>query len=292
MPEDVLGRDDELGSIEAFLDRPAAASPALVLEGEAGIGKSTLWLGGVEAARERGVRVLSARPAELELGVGYAGLGDVLEDALGDVLPDLATPRRRALEKILLVADGAGAAVDFRTVAVAVRSALHVRRSSRLWPVSRPSVPRAGGGCRALPRRAHRREPPHAHLLQAGRALADGACGQSSDVLTFPPRRLRSSLDDVPSYLVETYLARGDAGGRAACERRARSAAEALTRQGTRVRFDRAIHVPEDEICFFVFDAPSGRDAALAAQRAELDPLRVVGAVSSGSRAERGKTCA
>jgi hypothetical protein len=86
----------------------------------------------------------------------------------------------------------------------------------------------------------------------------------------------------VPSYLVEAYLARGDAGGRAARERRARSAAEELTRQGTRVRFDRTIHVPEDELCFFVFDAPTGSDAALAAQRAELDPLRVVEAVSSG----------
>jgi hypothetical protein len=86
----------------------------------------------------------------------------------------------------------------------------------------------------------------------------------------------------VPSYLVETYLARGHAGERMARERRARSAAEQLTRERTRVRFDRSIHVPEDEICFFVFDAPSGREAALAAQRAELDPLRVVEAVSSG----------
>ena len=85
----------------------------------------------------------------------------------------------------------------------------------------------------------------------------------------------------MPSYLVETYLARGRAGERAARERRARSAAEELTREGTRVRFERSIHVPEDEICFFVFDAPSGRDAALAAQRAELDPIRVVEAVSS-----------
>jgi hypothetical protein len=50
----------------------------------------------------------------------------------------------------------------------------------------------------------------------------------------------------------------------------------------TRVRFDHTIHVPEDEICFFVFDAPSGREAALVAQRAELDPFRVVEAVSSG----------
>ena len=86
----------------------------------------------------------------------------------------------------------------------------------------------------------------------------------------------------MPSYLVETFLARGDAGGRAARERRARSVAVELTAQGTVVRFDRTIHLPEDEICFFVFEAPSGRDAALAAQRAELGPLRVVEAISSG----------
>jgi len=88
----------------------------------------------------------------------------------------------------------------------------------------------------------------------------------------------------VPSYLVETFLARGQAGERFAREGRARSAAEELTRERTRVRFDRSIHIPEDEICFFVFDAPSGRDAALAAQRAELDPIRVVEVVSSGEK--------
>lgn len=86
----------------------------------------------------------------------------------------------------------------------------------------------------------------------------------------------------MPSYLVETFLPRGGAGERTARERRARSAAEELTRKGTRVRFDRSIHVPEDEMCFFVFDAPSGREAALVAQRAELEPIRVVEAVTSG----------
>lgn len=62
---------------------------------------------------------------------------------------------------------------------------------------------------------------------------------------------------------------------------RARSAADELTRQGTRVRFERSIHVPQDEICFFVFDAASGEVAALAAECAELRPLRVVEAVTS-----------
>ena len=85
----------------------------------------------------------------------------------------------------------------------------------------------------------------------------------------------------MPSYLVETFLPRCGAGERTAREGRARSAAEALTREGTRVRFDHTIHVPEDEICFFVFDASTGREAALVAERAELDPLRVVEAVSS-----------
>jgi hypothetical protein len=87
----------------------------------------------------------------------------------------------------------------------------------------------------------------------------------------------------VPSYLVETFLPRGTAAERAACERRAREAAKALTRDGTSISFDRAIHVPEDEICFFVFDAPSSGDAALTAELAELHPLRVVEAVSSGN---------
>jgi hypothetical protein len=85
----------------------------------------------------------------------------------------------------------------------------------------------------------------------------------------------------VPRYIVETYLGRGHAGERAARERRAASAAEELTKGTTRVRFDRSIYVPEDEICFFVFDAPSGRDVALAAERALLDPIRVVTAISS-----------
>ena len=87
----------------------------------------------------------------------------------------------------------------------------------------------------------------------------------------------------MPSYLVETYLARGEAGECSARWQRAASAAEELTREGTSVRFDHTIYVPEDEICFFVVEAPSGRDAARAAERARLEPFRVVEAVSPGN---------
>ena len=86
----------------------------------------------------------------------------------------------------------------------------------------------------------------------------------------------------MPSYLVETYLARCHADRRAAHEARARSAAEELTRAGTRVTFGGVIHVPEDETCFFMFGAPSEPDAISVARLAGLDPARVVEAVTSG----------
>jgi len=86
----------------------------------------------------------------------------------------------------------------------------------------------------------------------------------------------------VPSYLVEMFLPRGAAGERETLDRRARSAAEAMTREGTRVAFAGSIHVPGDEICFFTFVAATGREALLVAQRAGLQPLRVVEAIPSG----------
>lgn len=70
-------------------------------------------------------------------------------------------------------------------------------------------------------------------------------------------------------------------------ERRARSAAEKLTREGTRVLFEGSTHIPEDEICFFAFEAPSGREAVLVARNAGLEPLRVVETVSSARGEEK-----
>ncbi len=120
---EIVGRDEELHLIGAFLDGTDEQGPdAVVLEGEAGIGKSTLWRAGIEAARERGMRVLAAQPAEAERGLAYAGLGDLLEGVMDDALPALEPPRRRALEVALL--RDLGERVDPRALAVAVRDAL------------------------------------------------------------------------------------------------------------------------------------------------------------------------
>jgi DNA-binding CsgD family transcriptional regulator len=126
MVREVVGRDEELASVRAFVDGASDGSAALVLEGEPGIGKSTLWLAGVDYARSKGFRALVSRPAEAERGLAYAGLGDLLEQALDDVLPRLSAPRRRALEATLLVEDAPPEAVDARALGVAVRDALQL----------------------------------------------------------------------------------------------------------------------------------------------------------------------
>jgi DNA-binding CsgD family transcriptional regulator len=123
---EIVGRDEELRSLSAFFERTAEGPAALVLEGEAGIGKSTLWLAGVEAALERGFRVLSSRPAEVEQGLSHVGLGDLFEDVLEIVVPALSAPRRRALEVALLVEQSAGRSVDPRTLGVAARNAVEL----------------------------------------------------------------------------------------------------------------------------------------------------------------------
>lgn len=91
----------------------------------------------------------------------------------------------------------------------------------------------------------------------------------------------------MPEYVVETYLARGDRRERLSCEQRAKTAAAELTRQGRRIRLRSALHVPEDEMSFFVFEAPTVEDAALAASSAGLAPLRIVTAEASNDVAGR-----
>ena len=63
---EVIGRDDELAALEAFLDADSELRGSLLLEGETGMGKTTLWERGVAAARERGFRVLSCRTSPSE----------------------------------------------------------------------------------------------------------------------------------------------------------------------------------------------------------------------------------
>jgi DNA-binding CsgD family transcriptional regulator len=119
MADGIIGRDPELASIRSLLDGLTSGAAALLIEGEAGIGKSTLWTAGIALALERDCRVLRCRPAESEAQLSYAALGDLLEDVLDDVLGLLPDPQRHALEVAMLRAGGAASPADPRAVSVA-----------------------------------------------------------------------------------------------------------------------------------------------------------------------------
>lgn len=123
---EIRGRENEVDAVHSFVGQvPGTAGPAaLVLVGAAGIGKSTLWLAGLEYARERRLQVLASRPAEAERGLAYAGLSDLFEGVLDEVLDALPAPRRRAFEVALLLEEPSGDRVDHRALAAAVRGAL------------------------------------------------------------------------------------------------------------------------------------------------------------------------
>ncbi|HEX2434254.1 MAG TPA: AAA family ATPase, partial [Gaiellaceae bacterium] len=66
MAIEIVGREDELSSLQAFVDHARRGPTTLVLEGVAGIGKTTLWEAAVEHARTQRLTVLASRPAEAE----------------------------------------------------------------------------------------------------------------------------------------------------------------------------------------------------------------------------------
>src|ERR671930_1276003 len=104
----LLGRDVELALLRAFLERrPQDGAAAFLLEGEAGIGKTAMWRAATEAARERGFRVLRARPSEAEQTLSFAALGDLLGDA-HEVIEQLPAVQRRPLAVALLLPGNSG----------------------------------------------------------------------------------------------------------------------------------------------------------------------------------------
>lgn len=115
----VVGREAEVGVLHELLVAGRSVSSAVVLDGEAGIGKTTLFDAALAAAREEGFAVFWCRPAEAEAAFSFAALGDLLRPALSAGLARLPSPQRRALAALLLE-EVAGAAPEQRAIALAV----------------------------------------------------------------------------------------------------------------------------------------------------------------------------
>ncbi len=120
----VIGRELELGAIEKFLDRVPTGPGALVLSGEAGIGKTVLWEAGTARGSKRLDRVLTCHGIEAEAALSFAALSDLLGDVLEEAGHSLAPPRRRALEVALLLAEPGEVAPDPHAIGLAVLDVL------------------------------------------------------------------------------------------------------------------------------------------------------------------------
>lgn len=128
----LIGRDDELDEVRDALDRAATGGPAgLLVEGEAGIGKSALLEAAVDVAAGRGFQVLTSRAAEAESSWSLLAVGDLLEDVPVEVVDPLPPPQRRAIEVVMRRAEPDGRPVENATIGAGLRAVVTALAAER-----------------------------------------------------------------------------------------------------------------------------------------------------------------
>lgn len=133
MPMHVVSREVESRAVDEFLASVSSGPSALVVEGAAGIGKTTVWLAALERARELGFHVLSTRAVQTESVLAYGSLAALLEGLDDAEFAALPPPQRLAIDRVLLRVDADGPMTDQRAVGAAFRSV--VERLAEQSPV-------------------------------------------------------------------------------------------------------------------------------------------------------------
>jgi DNA-binding CsgD family transcriptional regulator len=119
----LIGRGPERATAMAALRAPAADAAAVLLTGDAGIGKTSIWEALVADLRAAGDHVLISRASSAEARLPWVGMTDLLR-AISPVIVDaLPQPQRRALQAVSLLS-GEAAELDERTVGTALLSTL------------------------------------------------------------------------------------------------------------------------------------------------------------------------
>jgi DNA-binding CsgD family transcriptional regulator len=126
----LVGRVPEQAAILKFIESISAGAAAMVLRGEAGVGKTTLWLHGSYAATQT-ARVLHCRPGELGTKLSYSGLADLF-DGLDAETSALAASERLALLSATRRVELGDRRVDHATVALAATDVLRAASKSPL----------------------------------------------------------------------------------------------------------------------------------------------------------------
>ena len=94
---ELIGREAERERVDEALDCLREGGRALLVRGEAGIGKSSLLRHARERAIEAGVRTLGTVGVESEAELAFAGLHQLL-DPIAELVELLPDPRRHALQ--------------------------------------------------------------------------------------------------------------------------------------------------------------------------------------------------
>jgi DNA-binding CsgD family transcriptional regulator len=124
----IVGREDELAELAQFLSRDDWPR-TLLLEGQPGAGKTTLWEHAVDSARER-FHVLTARPLETEAKLAHSGVGDLL-DGVYAAFDELPAPQAHALRAALLLETPDSDGVDQRGIALGFLGVLRALAAER-----------------------------------------------------------------------------------------------------------------------------------------------------------------
>ncbi|GAA1931310.1 helix-turn-helix transcriptional regulator [Nocardioides marmoribigeumensis] len=124
---------DPARSAQAFLAAARCHPAALLVEGQAGIGKTTLGEQVVEDARRLGFRVMGTRVAQPQTALSYSALDDLLRGVGDEELDHLPPPQREALDAALLRRTAGEAMQDPRAISLAALSVVH--RLARAGPV-------------------------------------------------------------------------------------------------------------------------------------------------------------
>ncbi len=129
-PPDLIGRASERAAILAALDASADGPAAVLLTGDAGIGKTAIWESIVAERRAAGDHVLLTRATSAEARLPWVGMTDLMRTIPPAILGSLPDPQRRVLEVVSLqsgsLESGDSHALDERMVGTALLSALQV----------------------------------------------------------------------------------------------------------------------------------------------------------------------
>jgi DNA-binding CsgD family transcriptional regulator len=205
----LIGRESELAAVASFLAGARAGARGLLVHGEAGMGKTTIWQAALEASAARGYRVVVTRPTEAEARIPFAGLNDLFGDLVDAWGPELPPPQQAALNVALMRAEVGGEPMQPLALSLAVLELLRSAASHQPMALAVDDVQWLDESSAGVLRFAVRRLEDEPVILVATERTSAGSLEPAivadlpaDHVVRVPVRAL--SVDDVDRLLDES----------------------------------------------------------------------------------------